>query len=43
VLNNLIWNFFDVTLAFSVGELSPDETLGGEEGVLRVYDGLTFR
>jgi len=40
VLDDLEWNFLDVALNFSVGELSSDETLGGEEGIFRVDDRL---
>lgn len=42
VLDDLIRHLLDVTLALGVGELATDETLGGEEGVLGVDDGLAL-
>jgi hypothetical protein len=42
VLDNLVGNLLDVLLDLSVGELATDKTLGGEEGVLRVDNGLTL-
>ncbi|ROW05767.1 hypothetical protein VMCG_05263 [Cytospora schulzeri] len=42
VLDNLVWHLLDVALDLNVGELSADQSLGGEEGVLGVNDGLTL-
>ncbi|ROW15263.1 hypothetical protein VPNG_02959 [Cytospora leucostoma] len=42
VLNDLVWHLLDVALNLDVGELSADQTLGGEEGVFGVNDGLTL-
>jgi len=42
VLNNLVGNLLDVTLDLSIGELATDETLGSEESVLGVDNGLTL-
>jgi hypothetical protein len=42
VLDNLVGNLLDVLLDLSVGELATDKTLGGEESVLGVDNGLTL-
>ena len=42
VLDDLVGNLLDVTLDLGVGELATDETLGGEESVLGVDNGLTL-
>jgi hypothetical protein len=42
VLDDLVGNLLDVALDLNVGELATDETLGGEEGVLGVDDGLAL-
>ena len=42
VLDDLVGDLLDVTLDLDVGELATDETLGGEQSVLRVDDGLTL-
>ena len=42
VLNDLVGNLLDVTLDLSIGELATDETLGSEESVLGVDNGLTL-
>jgi hypothetical protein len=42
VLDNLVRNLLDVALDLGVGELAADQTLGGEECVLRVDDGLAL-
>jgi hypothetical protein len=42
VLDDLVRHLLDVTLDLSVGELAADKTLGCEEGVLRVDDGLAL-
>jgi len=42
MLYYLIGHFLDVPLDFGISELSTDETLGGEESIFRVYDGLTL-
>ena len=43
VLDNLVWDLFDVTLNLSVLVFPADETFRCEESVFRVYDGLTLR
>ncbi len=43
VLHNLVGHLLDVSLDFGVLVLAANETLGGEEGVLRVDDGLALR
>jgi hypothetical protein len=42
VLNDLVGDLLDVTLDLGIGELATDETLGGEQSVLRVDNGLTL-
>jgi hypothetical protein len=42
VLNNLEGDLGDILLDLRIGELTTDETLGGEEGVLGVDNGLTL-
>jgi hypothetical protein len=42
VLDDLVGHLLDVLLDLSVGELATDETLGSEESVLRVDDGLAL-
>jgi hypothetical protein len=42
VLDDLVGDLLDIALNLSVGELATDQTLGGEEGVLGVDDGLTL-
>jgi hypothetical protein len=42
VLDDLVGNMLDITLDLRVGELTSDKTLGGEEGVLGVDNGLTL-
>ena len=42
VLDDLVGDLLDIALDLSVGELATDQTLGGEEGVLGVDDGLTL-
>jgi hypothetical protein len=42
VLDNLVWDLLDIALNLNILELAADETLGGEEGVLWVDDGLTL-
>ena len=42
VLDDLVGNLLNITLNLSVGELATDQTLGGEEGVLGVDDGLAL-
>jgi hypothetical protein len=42
VLDDLVRNFLDVSLNFSILELSTDKTLGGEEGVFWVNNGLSL-
>jgi len=42
VLNNLVWNLLDITLDLGVLELATNKTLGSEEGVLWVDNGLTL-
>jgi hypothetical protein len=42
VLNNLVGDLLDVTLDLSIGELATNQTLGSEESVLGVDDGLTL-
>ena len=42
MLDDLVGNLVDITLDLGIGELASDETLGGEECVLGVHDGLTL-
>jgi hypothetical protein len=42
VLNNLVGDLLDVTLDLSIGELATNQTLGSEESILGVDDGLTL-
>jgi hypothetical protein len=42
VLDDLVGNLLDVLLDLAVGELATDQTLGSEEGVLGVDDGLAL-
>ena len=42
VLDDLVGDLLDVALDLGVGELAADQTLGGEEGVLGVHDGLAL-
>jgi hypothetical protein len=42
VLDNLVGHLLDIALDLAVGELAADETLGREESVLGVNDGLTL-
>jgi hypothetical protein len=42
VLDDLVWDLLDIALNLGVGELSSDQTLCGEEGVLWVDDSLTL-
>jgi hypothetical protein len=42
VLDNLVGDLLDVTLDLSIGELATNQTLGSEESVLGVDDGLTL-
>lgn len=42
VLDDLVGDLLDIALNLSVGELATDQTLGGEEGVLGVDDGLAL-
>jgi hypothetical protein len=42
VLDDLVWHLLDVALDLRVLVLASDETLGGEEGVLRVDDSLAL-
>lgn len=42
VLDDLVRHLLDIALNLGVGELASDETLGGEEGVFGVDDGLTL-
>jgi hypothetical protein len=42
VLDNLVRDLLDIALDLSVRELATDQTLGGEEGVLRVDNGLAL-
>lgn len=42
VLDDLVGNLLDITLNLSVGELAADKTLGSEESVFWVDDGLTL-
>jgi hypothetical protein len=42
VLDNLVGDLLDVTLDLSIGELATNQTLGSEECVLGVDDGLTL-
>lgn len=42
VLDDLVGDLLDIALNLSVGELATDQTLGGEEGVLGIDDGLTL-
>ena len=42
MLDDLVGNLLDVALDLNIGELATDETLGGEEGVLGVDDGLAL-
>lgn len=42
VLDDLVGDLLDVALDLDVGELATDKTLGGEEGVLGVDDGLAL-
>jgi hypothetical protein len=42
MLNNLVRHLLNITLNFSILKLSTDKTLGGEQGVLRVNNGLSF-
>jgi hypothetical protein len=42
VLDDLVGDLLDVTLDLNIGELATDETLGSEESVLGVNDGLTL-
>lgn len=43
VLDDLVGHLLDIALDLSIGELAADETLGGEESVFGVNDGLTLR
>lgn len=43
VLDDLVRHLLDIALNLSIGELATDETLCGEESVLRVHDCLTLR
>ena len=42
VLNNLVWDFFDIALTFWIGVFATNQTLGGEKGVLWIDDSLTL-
>ena len=42
VLDDLVGDLLDIALDLGIGELATDETLGGEESVLGVDDGLTL-
>jgi hypothetical protein len=42
VLDDLVGNLLNVTLDLSVGVLATNQTLGSEESVLRVDNGLTL-
>jgi hypothetical protein len=42
VLDNLVGDLLDIALDLSIGELATNQTLGGEEGVLRINDSLTL-
>jgi hypothetical protein len=42
VLDNLVGDLLDVTLDLSIGELATNQTLGSEESILGVDDGLTL-
>lgn len=41
--NDLVWHLLDITLNLGICELAADQSLGGEKGVLGVYDSLTLR
>ena len=43
VLDNLVGNLLDILLDLGVAELASDETLGSEQGVFGVDNGLTLR
>jgi hypothetical protein len=42
VLHNLVGDLLDVALDLGISKLAADETLGSEEGVLGVDDGLAL-
>jgi hypothetical protein len=43
VLDDLVWDLLDVSLNLGIGELSSNQSLGCEEGILGVDDSLTLR
>ena len=42
MLNDLVWDLLNITLNLVVGEFATDQTLGSEESVLWVDDGLAL-
>jgi hypothetical protein len=42
VLDNLVGDLLDITLDLSIGKLTTDKTLGGEQSVFRVDNSLTL-
>lgn len=42
MLDDLVWDLLDIALHLNIGELSSDQSLGGEQGVLWVDNSLAL-